>query len=124
SISDWRNKPLSDAQTAFAAASLKIQVNQVFDDTIPSGKIVSTNPPAGSKVDRDSTVVVNVSKGPDLVPVPNVLGSMVTDANSVMKHPGLAVTNVCGHIDKRVTSTNPPTGTQVKRGTGVSLITS
>jgi hypothetical protein len=41
-----------------------------------------------------------------------------------MSQSGLAVTNVFGHLDRPVTSTNPAAGTKVKRGSGVSLITS
>jgi serine/threonine-protein kinase len=123
-ISDWRGKPFdATLQKAFADARLNIQRNDVFDDTIPAGQVVSTNPPAGSKVDRDSTVTVNVSKGPDLVTVPDVTGKNVDDAQTILAQAGLSVANVFGPPNKRVFTTIPQPGTKVKRGSSVNLYT-
>jgi serine/threonine-protein kinase len=123
SISDWRGKSFDDANAAIAKAGLVVQRNDVFDDTIPPGFVVSTNPPAKANVDKGSTVVVNVSKGPDLVQVPNVNGQTVDQATATMRSAGLSVGNVFGPPDKKVFTTDPPAGTSVKRGSSVNLYT-
>jgi serine/threonine-protein kinase len=123
-ISDWRGKPFdATLQKAFADARLNIQRNDVFDDTIAAGNVVSTNPPAGSKVDRDSTVTVNVSKGPDLVTMPDLNDKTVAEASAILQQSGLFVANVFGQPNKRVFATDPDKGTKVKRGSGVNLYT-
>ena len=85
--------------------------------------MVSTSPPAGSKVDRDSTVVVNVSKGPDLVAVPDVTDKTVDQATTALAAAGLNVANVFGPPNKRVFLSDPQAGTKVKRGSSVNLYT-
>jgi serine/threonine-protein kinase len=123
-ISDWRGKPFDDTlRQAFSDAGLKIKRVDVFDDTIPPGSVVSTSPAAGQTAKRDSTVTVNVSKGPDLVAVPDVTGMSVDQATAALQAAGLVQSNVYGPVKKRVFATDPSAGVKVKRGTGVSLYT-
>ena len=123
-ISDWRGKPFdATMQKAFSDAGLNLQRNNVFDDTVPVGQVVSTSPPAGSKVDKGSTVVANVSKGPDVVTMPDVTGKNVDEATKAIEAAGLSVANVFGPPNKRVILTVPGAGTKVKRGSTVNLYT-
>jgi eukaryotic-like serine/threonine-protein kinase len=122
-ISDWKGKSFDDAAAAITKAGLVPKRNDVFDDTIPANFVVSTSPPANSLVDKGATVTINVSKGPDPVQVPNVNGQSVDQATATMKAAGLGVANVFGPPDKKVFTTDPPAGTQVKRGSGVNLYT-
>jgi serine/threonine-protein kinase len=54
--------------------------NEVFSDTVPAGRVVSTSPSAGATAHVGDTVTVNVSKGPRLIPVPDVTGKKIQDA--------------------------------------------
>ena len=64
--------------------SLKLGVGQpsqqTFSDSVAKGNVVSTNPPAGTSVAEGSSVILIVSKGPELFPVPDVVGKSDTEA--------------------------------------------
>jgi len=61
------------------------------DPDVESGKILSQNPPAGSKVAEGSKVVCVVSTGPESVMIPNVYGMWKTDAEVQLTAAGFVV---------------------------------
>jgi serine/threonine-protein kinase len=104
--------------------SAKFAVARVdaFDGTVPPGQVVRTQPAAGSSARQGSTVSVVVSKGPDLVVVPNFVGKTLTLSTELAAQTGvqLAVQGVIspGHP---VRAQAPPPGGQVPRGTVVTV---
>ena len=56
--------------------------SEVFDDDVKAGRVVKTSPAVGSKVPQGSTIVISVSKGPDVkyTTVPNVVGKTKEEA--------------------------------------------
>ena len=121
--------PASEGQTldqvcaALGEVQLQCEPGEAFSDTIPAGQVVGTDPAAGSEVPRDSTVRVLVSQGPELIPVPDVAGRDVVEAASILEDAGLSVAGVQGNPFRTVVSTDPPAGTRVERGSGVTLVT-
>ncbi len=109
------------AATALTDLGLVPKRVDAFDDDIPKGKVVSLSPAPGAEVARDSTVTVTVSKGP--TKVPDVRGMSVGDATDVLQAAGYSVDGVQGSPLRSVKKTNPPAGTQLRRGSGVTLIT-
>jgi len=95
----------------------------VFNDTVPKDQVIGTSPAAGASVARGGKVTINVSKGPDLVAVPDVTGKSVQDATTVMQQAGLSIGNVFGPPNKKVFVSDPPAGTQVHRGSSVNVYT-
>ena len=121
-IPDVTGKTLEEAAALLAEAGLKAQGAEVFSAEVEKGRVVSTKPVVGKSVARDSTVVVNVSKGPDLVPVPDVLGKSVAEATAILHSAGLQVSGAGGPPrGKAVFLTDPAPGTRVKRDSGVFL---
>jgi beta-lactam-binding protein with PASTA domain/tRNA A-37 threonylcarbamoyl transferase component Bud32 len=112
------------AQAALGGANLKTTENDVFSNSVPKGQVISTNPSAGTSIPVGSTVTVTVSKGPDLVPVPDVSGKSVDSASQALQAVGFSVSGVTGNPLKAVTRTSPPGGAQVLRGSSVALSTS
>jgi serine/threonine-protein kinase len=99
-----------------------ISETQDFSDTVPSGDVISTDPPAGQQADRAGTVALDISKGPDVVPVPDVRGDSVGSAKSALQQAGL-VPYVYGPPGfSVVVDQNPPPGHKVKRGSSVQLV--
>jgi serine/threonine-protein kinase len=94
-----------------------------FSDTVPKDQVISTTPAAGASVARGGKVTVTVSKGPDMVAVPDISGKSVQDATTVMQQAGLQIGNVFGPPNKKVFLTDPPAGTQVHRGSSVNVYT-
>jgi serine/threonine-protein kinase len=90
---------------------------------VPKGQVIGTNPPGGGQVTVGSTVAVTVSKGPDLVPVPDVTGMSVEAATKKLETSGFTISGVTGSPDRPVVSTSPSAGAMVKRGSAVRLAT-
>ena len=114
-------------QAAAALSQLGLVAKQakIYDNTgtYPAGQVVSTDPAAGSSVAKGSTVTVNVSKGPQIVTVPDVTGESVQQATSDLAQVGLVVSNVYGPPNRRVFVTDPTAGSQVTAGSSVDLYT-
>jgi len=91
-----------------------------FSDTVKAGQVISTDPAAGTQVQRGSTVHVVVSKGPDVVTVPNVVGQPQAAATTALQQAGLTVGQVAGAGN--VIASDPPGGAVVKRGSAVNLL--
>jgi beta-lactam-binding protein with PASTA domain/tRNA A-37 threonylcarbamoyl transferase component Bud32 len=109
------------AAAAIEAQQLVAKKVEVFHDTVPAGKVVGTSPSGGTEVPRDSEVTVQVSKGPDVVKVPNVKGLTLPQAIAKLEAEGLTVGDVFGPAKGQPFTTSPDAGTQVKRGTTVDI---
>jgi serine/threonine protein kinase/beta-lactam-binding protein with PASTA domain len=111
----------ADACVAVEAVQLVCSQQEVFSDTVPAGQVVGTEPAAGTEVPRDSTVVVQISKGPEFIPVPNVSGMSVADATATLQQAGLVVEVLPAGATGQVIVTDPLPGEQVRRNTAVSV---
>jgi serine/threonine-protein kinase len=74
------NKTYDEAASTLRSVHLRPTKNEVFSDTVPAGRVVSTSPAAGTTAHVGDTVTVNLSKGPRLIPVPDVTGEKIQDA--------------------------------------------
>jgi serine/threonine protein kinase/beta-lactam-binding protein with PASTA domain len=63
---------------------LKVTKTDKFDDGVPSGSVADTNPKVGTDIKPGATIQVFVSKGPNPVKVPNVIGKNVDDAKNTL----------------------------------------
>ena len=121
-IPDVTGKSFEEAAAKLAEAGLKAERAEVFSSDVDKGLVVSTKPGVGKAVERDSTVVVNISKGPDTVPVPDVTGKTVAEATAALQAAGLQVSGTGGRPrGQLVFLTDPQAGTRVNRGAGVFL---
>jgi serine/threonine-protein kinase len=111
------------AQAALASLHLTATEHDVFSDTVPKGHVVGTDPPAGTPAIIGSSVAVNVSKGPNLVAVPHVIGKSVGAASQALTNAGFQVSGVSGNPIGTVTGTSPSSGTMARFGSAVQIIT-
>jgi len=88
---------------------------------VPSGDVISLEPPSGTSVPYGSTVTVTVSKGPPTTTVPNVYGDTVSQATTTLQDDGLTVSGVQGNPNGTATGTDPPGGTTVPTGSSVQI---
>jgi len=116
----------ADATKALGAVKLNVgTVKQEFSDTIPAGQAISITPPEGN-FGPGANVTLNMSKGPDLVAVPNVANQNL-DFNEAIAKIKAAGLNYTTDVDsalfaKRVVKTQTPAaGTMVKRGSNVFI---
>ncbi len=82
-----------DAATSqLAQDKLKLNVaDQQFSDTVPAGQIISQDPAPGTAAHHGDTVNVVVSKGQEMLPLPNVKGENVTKATTDLQTAGFQV---------------------------------
>ena len=85
-VGETLDRALADLQEA----KLKGRVVRVESDK-PDGQVISQAPTAGASVDEGSRVVIRVSKGPQPIAVPNVIGSSFETASSALQARGFAV---------------------------------
>ena len=101
----------------------KIHHEEVYDDEVEAGKIVTQDPPAGTKLIRNNgTVFVEVSKGPKVDPVfmPDLKGMTKEEAKEALKKLGIQITynepvmeSSETYEEGKVTRTDPPEGTEL-----------
>ena len=123
--SDLAGKDPSEAISALEALTLVVSgTNEIFDETIPIGKVVGTEPIAGTSVAQRTPVTLLVSKGPTLIEVPNVVGMDVATATATLQTAGFQVTAVNKlpvAILNKVYSQNPAAGTMSPKGSVITL---
>jgi serine/threonine-protein kinase len=81
----------SDAVDTIRAADLVPQVRQEASGEVNEGRVIRTEPVAGTPVEVGSTVVIFVSSGPQTVPVPDVVGFDEDSARSALEGAGFNV---------------------------------
>lgn len=90
-VPDVRGGSFADAQSALGEQTLVAQQDDVYSLDIAAGIVVGTDPGAGERVDRDSTVVVHVSLGPQPHDIPPLAGVAEADARAALQGAGVAV---------------------------------
>jgi eukaryotic-like serine/threonine-protein kinase len=113
-------KTFEEAAAALEAVQLKAKKVEDFSDDIEAGKVIALDPSSGA-VPRDSEVEVIVSKGPDLVVVPPVQGLSLDEAVGALEAAGLVVGDAFGPAKGDPFVTDPPSGTELRRGETVDI---
>lgn len=84
-IVDWTGKPSAAAVKALSEVKLKVDATkQDFSDTVPKGSVISQSPESGTLFQGGQVTLV-VSRGPELVVVPPVIGKQENEARSILE---------------------------------------
>ncbi len=114
----------ANAVTQLKALELVPSESKDFSTTVPAGNVISQQQAAGSLVERGSTVSFVVSKGPQMVTVPNVIGDTLQQAEATLNQAGLTVGSVYTYFGSSiVVATNPRAGSSVQIGSPVEIVT-
>jgi len=71
-----------NATQALEEAGFAVEPVDRSDPVVPAGQVIGTDPPAGDLARRGSTVTLLVSTGPQILPVPDVVGQPEADARA------------------------------------------
>jgi serine/threonine-protein kinase len=120
---------VADAQQSIRAAELTPATGGAeFSDTVPSGAVVRTDPPAGALLPIHGTVTLVISKGqapPPEVQVPFLIGADADSAEAALRRLGFAVQVEQRlpflRVDGRVVGQSPQAGEKAERGSTVTL---
>lgn len=115
------NGTFAQAEATLVAAGFKVAQAKEASSSVPAGQVTRTDPPAGTKIQKGTTVTVYVSTGPALVVVPSLDGKTVAQATAKLSRLGLLVGAVYGPPSGTVFRTNPVVGSSVKIGSAVNL---
>ena len=121
-VVDVAGREADAAVELLTALGLRTSTEEAFDDDVPRGAVVSTSPEAGARAVRGDAVVVTVSRGPELVRVPDVTGDGADEAAGALRRAGLAVdVNSFPGGPDQVLRQDPAAGERVRRGVTVTL---
>jgi penicillin-binding protein 1A len=120
-------QPVQNATSILRRAGLGANVTEV-PNSAPKGRVVAQNPPAGTSVPGGTTVTLLVSSGKGggggNVGLPNVVGLPVGTARTLLGALGfqVGIGYTSGGPPNRVVSQSPGAGTQLPRGSYVTLV--
>ncbi|MFJ8532605.1 Stk1 family PASTA domain-containing Ser/Thr kinase [Streptomyces sp. NPDC093591] len=91
-VPDVTGETLADAKAELAESGLKVKVasarvNSDFD----AGQVARQSPTDGGQAAEGDTVTLTLSKGPEMIEVPDVVGDSVDDARAELEAAGFAV---------------------------------
>ncbi len=128
-IPDVAGRTVEEATTALEAEGLTVAVNQKYNDEVPVGSVVGTDPPAEEEVINAGTVTVIVSRGPMMTDIPVVATILESDALERLSDAGFPAPNVSrAYSDTvpvgEVISSEPAAGERVRHDTVIDLLIS
>ena len=89
-VPDVVGKTQDEATKAITDAGLTVgSITQEYSGTVESGKVVSTDPKAGTSINHSSAVAISVSRGRQTATVPDVTGMTVDQARTTLEAAGL-----------------------------------
>jgi serine/threonine-protein kinase len=80
-VPDVVGRTVAEASNLLGQAGFNVSQTSEPSDTVDEGRVIRTNPTAGTVAAKDSTVTVVVSSGPAESTVPSVIG--LTEANAI-----------------------------------------
>ncbi|WP_043446988.1 Stk1 family PASTA domain-containing Ser/Thr kinase [Arthrobacter sp. L77] len=116
-----------DATAELEAAGLAVgALDEEYSESVPAGGILRQDPAQGAELRRGSVVDLVVSLGPAPIAVPDVVGLAEQDAVDALEEAGLVpVVGEAREYSRTVpagaVAGQSPSGTEVQRGTGVTL---
>jgi serine/threonine-protein kinase len=114
--------PFDQANKALTAAKFKVSRVDEFDDTVPSGDVISVDP--SDSATYGSTLTVTVSKGPEFVTIPDFPPlAPLSEVQPALEnlHLNVDVQKAFGGVEGRVIKIDPGSGTQVHPGETVTV---
>lgn len=128
-VPDVSGQERAAVESSLTTNDLVLVAESAFDEQVPTGVAITSNPPAGTEVPKDEGVTVVFSKGPERFGVPDLAGLTTAKATSSLKARHLAVGTTSEAWDEerakgQVISSSPTAGTELKRDAAVALVIS
>ncbi|MEU9094572.1 Stk1 family PASTA domain-containing Ser/Thr kinase [Streptomyces sp. NPDC048428] len=78
------------AKERLSKADLELKgVRRAYSDTVDRGKVISSDPKSGARIRGNDSVALVVSRGPEIVTVPDVQGFRLSEARRQLEKKGL-----------------------------------
>ncbi len=121
---------LAEAKTAITDAHLTVGEDTLeYSDTVKEGYVISATPPAGKEVPSGSPIALTVSRGPEPIEVPNVVGLSEKAAGEALRGHSLKKGQTSTRPDSTapagiVVEQNPPPKSRALAGSPVNFVIS
>jgi serine/threonine-protein kinase len=126
-LPDVEGNEKSEASQKLEALGLTVTSVEVFSDDVAAGRVISINP-SSDPLPEAGAVTMTVSKGPELISVPNVVGESVAAAKNALEALGFTVLVDTDQLSSRfgvvkVARQNPAASSRVRVGAQVTIYT-
>ncbi|MET0275413.1 MAG: Stk1 family PASTA domain-containing Ser/Thr kinase [Acidimicrobiia bacterium] len=125
-VPDVANQDPTAAAATLGQASFQVTTRNAPSDTVPVGKVIGTDPGAGTPLPKGSGVVLIVSSGPALTPIPSVVGMTSEQAQTTLLDAGFGVriqpVSSTPANKGKVISQSPAAGTPAARLAPVTIV--
>jgi eukaryotic-like serine/threonine-protein kinase len=120
---------LSEAKKAAEEAGFKLKEGkEVYSNDYEKGTVAEQDPESGSKAKKESSITVNISKGPQAGSVPNLIGKTASEAESLLKESdfelGTTKKETSTEAAGTIISQDPSGGEEADHGTTVNIVVS
>jgi serine/threonine-protein kinase len=127
-VPDVKGKPIEDAKIAMSQAGFALSVgSERYDDNVPKGAVISYGPPR-ERAKRGTSFTAVVSKGPELVAVPNVAGKTAAQARAVIEDASFSYAESSDFSDEvaqgKAIRTSPAAGEMAPKGSTITVVVS
>ncbi len=122
-LPDFTGKDSEAAAKRLDRLGLEVRTDEAFSDTVPEGRVVTQSPSSGTLY-RGDTVALTVSKGPELVEVPNLRAVGVAQATETLEGLGFQVKTAESRAYLGlgfVSSADPDFGSMAPKGSTITL---
>jgi serine/threonine-protein kinase len=128
-VPDVVGQTFDEASTQLEAANFQVEKTEIADDTVAEGDVISQDPSSGTMLDPGATVTLTVSLGKEKISIPRLSGYTYDDAKDLLESDqyGLQVEKSeqdSSAPEDEVINSNPPEGTEVDKGSTVTLLVS
>ena len=86
---DLVNMSLENANKLIYSMNLSMSVTEEYSSTVEKNYVISQAPVKGTPLKKGDTISIIISKGPQSLSVPNVIGYSLNDAKKILKQSGL-----------------------------------
>jgi len=123
-------KTESAAEKRLADEGLGLKgVERAYSDTVQRGTVISSDPGSGERIRGNDAVKLVISRGPEIVKVPDVESLALADARRELKKsglaPGMVTREFSEEIDRgEVIRTDPRAGAERRPDSAVALVVS
>lgn len=124
-LPDYKDRVKDDAATDLGNHDVEVTFVEEASDDIEKGRVIRTNPPAGTTVKDGDAIEVVVSTGVEKIGVPNTTGDTITDAVNKIKDKGFTVKQgddvYSSQPVGKVAYTEPAAGKKVDKGSEIVI---
>lgn len=125
-VPDVTNQSKTAAEQTLRESGLIAVFQEKSSDTIGNGNAVSTDPPAGTSIEKGKNVTVYISTGPGELSIPNVTGQTLDQATATLTNAGFKVSasaqDNTGKEANYVVGTSPSASSSAKKGDTVTIL--